>query len=137
MKANKEDAIEKLVSNIMSDIPLDNPSEEFTSKVMLQLEGLMESKKLSYQPLISKKGWLSILVLIIALITYFILNNSEDNAGWFMNINYSLLFDNIINNTISKFKFSKTVFYAILIMSTMLIVQVPILKSYFNKRAVL
>ena len=134
MKANSDKHIEKLVDKIMKDVSLDTPSSNFTTNVMTQVETIVNQSTIKYQPLISKRSWVLILISVFTLITYFVFDASLESSGWFSGIDFSLVSSNKLTNTMSSLKLSKTTFYAVIILSVMLFVQIPVLKYYFNKR---
>jgi hypothetical protein len=134
MEANSDKHIENLVDRIMAEVSLDTPSPGFTSNVMSQVENLTKQSSIEFQPLISKRSWVLITISVMALIVYFVFDASLESSGWFSGIDFSLVSTNQLTNTLSSLKLSKTTFYAILVFSVMLFVQIPVLKYYFNKR---
>jgi len=134
MEANSDKHIENLVDRIMVEVSLDSPSSGFTSNVMSQVENLTKQSSIEFQPLISKRSWVLITISVMALIAYFVFDASLESSGWFSGIDFSLVSTNQLTNILSSLKLSKTTFYAILVFSVMLFVQIPVLKYYFNKR---
>jgi len=134
MKANSDKHIEKLIDKIMADISLDTPSSNFTSNVMTQVETLVNQSAIKYQPLISKRSWILVLISVMALITYFVFGASLESSGWFSGIDFTLESSNKLTNIMSSLKLSKTSYYAVIMLSVMLIIQIPVLKYYFDKR---
>jgi len=134
MKANSDQHIEHMVDKMMKEISLDTPSSNFTTNVMTQVETIVNQSTIKYQPLISKRSWVLILISVFTLIIYFVFDASLESSGWFSGIDFSLVSSNKLTNTMSSLKLSKTTFYAVIILSVMLFVQIPVLKYYFNKR---
>lgn len=134
MKANSDKHIENLMDKIMTEVSLDIPTSKFTSNVMTQIETIVNQSTIKYQPLISKRSWVLILISVMALITYFVFEASLESSGWFSGINFNLVSSNKLTNVMPSLKLSKTSFYAIIMFSVMLFVQIPVLKHYFNKR---
>lgn len=134
MKTKSDQHIEDMVDRIMKEVSLDTPSLNFTSNVMMKVDTLMKPVTIVYKPLISKRSWVFVMVAIVGLICYFMLTPSVKSSGWFSNIDFSVVSNNILTNTISSLKLSRTAFYAIIMLSVMLIIQIPILKNYFNSR---
>jgi hypothetical protein len=134
MKANSDKHIENLVDKIMKDVSLDTPSSNFTTNVMTQVETIVNKSTIKYQPLISKRSWFLISIAVMALISYFVFDASLESSGWFSGIDFSFVSNNKLTSSLSSFKLSKTTFYAVIMLSVMLFVQIPVLKYYFNKR---
>jgi hypothetical protein len=59
---------EKALTSLLQKHTLKNPSVNFTSKVLLQIQA--ESKSVIYQPVISKKAWYLILSIFMFFIFY-------------------------------------------------------------------
>lgn len=131
MKENVDNNIEKLIDKVMSNVALDSPSFNFTSNVMSQVKQTSQSKATVYEPLISKKVWGVIFVAIIALVVYSLFYNNPQSSGFLSKIDLSAL---KFSNPLSEFKFSTITMYALLFLSIMVCVQIPMLKNYFNKR---
>ncbi|MFM2394013.1 MAG: hypothetical protein RLZZ546_1995, partial [Bacteroidota bacterium] len=81
MKANEDKHIEELIDKMMkSQITLDSPSLDFTSKVMQHIEIKKQSDAFVYKPLLSKQTILAISSLsLVTLIFYFFQNNTTSS----------------------------------------------------------
>lgn len=124
--------IEQLIDKMMADEKLQSPSIDFTSKIMANVQALEEKKLKAYKPLISKPIWISIgiaLALLVIYISLFSVSESDiklDEIG--------KLYSNKVSTAFSGIHFSKNTFYAILILPIMILVQVGVLKNYFDKK---
>ena len=136
MNEKVDKQIEKLVERSMKTQSLESPSPNFTSMVMDEVLALNKSKVTVYKPLISKPMWFAIFVVVLLIVSYIIFGMNTTETSWFKFINLSGLTDNRLSNTLSGFKVSKTVMYAVVLFGIMLFIQVPILKNYFDKRLV-
>lgn len=134
MKAHEDKAIENLVNKVMQETELESPSLHFTSQVMSQVEALQSSVITAYKPLISKSIWGIIGFAVLATCIYLFLNTPSNESSWLSSINFDVITNNSITQTISSFKMSKTLMYTIVLMSLMICVQVPLLKNHFDKR---
>jgi hypothetical protein len=120
--------IEKFIGEIMAESTLESPSIDFTSKVMSQILVAEKSKIQDYKPLISTPIWIVILGSLISLILYTAFGNESYNSGM-----GHLYVVNILN-IFSEFHFPKNTIYAILIVPLMILVQIPLLKNYYDKK---
>ncbi len=136
MNEKVDKQIEKLVERSMKTQSLESPSPNFTSMVMDEVLALNKSKVTVYKPLISKPMWFAIFVVVLLIVSYIIFGMNTTETSWFKFIDLSGLTDNRLSNTLSGFKVSKTVMYAVVLFGIMLFIQVPILKNYFDKRLV-
>ncbi|KUJ62645.1 hypothetical protein AR687_07375 [Flavobacteriaceae bacterium CRH] len=128
MKENDKN-IEKLIDKMMAENTLESPSFDFTSKIMAQVLEAEKSKSTVYKPLISKATWIFIAISLIALTVYSVYMNNDIS-----NIEILKLYSDKTNNLFSGVHFSKTILYAILIVPFMILVQIGILKNYFDKK---
>ncbi|MEO8533290.1 MAG: hypothetical protein ABI441_06050 [Flavobacterium sp.] len=120
--------IENLIDKMMAESSLESPSIDFTSKIMVQVLAAEKSKIKSYKPLISKQVWIIITGALIALIVYVLMTGN----------NYELKISNTysakISDLFSGLHVSKITLYTILIVPLMILIQIPLLKNYYNKR---
>jgi hypothetical protein len=120
--------IEKLIGKIMMENTLEYPSIDFTSKVMSHIVATEKSKIQNYKPLISTPIWIVILGSLVASILYAVFYNkpyeSEMVHSYVVNV----------SNILSDFHFSKNTVYAILIVPLMVLIQIPFLKNYYDKK---
>lgn len=124
--------IEALINKLMSADGLELPSVDFTDKVISKLEAISNSTATVYKPLISKLGWVFIIGSFLALVAYVYFKEPEVNKGWFHKIGW---FNSSLNSmTNVSFNFSVTAMYAFAFLAIMIVIQVPLLKYYFNKR---
>ncbi|WP_433834652.1 hypothetical protein [Flavobacterium anhuiense] len=124
--------IEQLIDKMMAEEKLQSPSIDFTSKIMANVQILEEKKRIAYKPLISKPVWIvigmaaAILVIYVSLFSVPESNIEIDKIG--------KLYSNKVSTAFSGIHFSKNIFYAILIVPVMILVQVGLLKNYFDKK---
>lgn len=127
-----EKKIEAFIEKLMSADALEQPSVDFTDKVMSMVEAVANSEATVYKPLIPKSVWFIIIGGFIALVGYLTINESEVNSSWLNRFDWSNvslnLFENVSNNL------SSTLMYAVVFLAIMVSIQVPLLKYYFNKR---
>ncbi|MET3025358.1 hypothetical protein ABXT06_01650 [Flavobacterium sp. UW10123] len=124
--------IEQLIEKMMAEDKLQSPSIDFTSKIMAEVQVLEDKKLKTYKPLISKTVWMLMGAAVIALIIYISLFSSAESNLEIDKVGE--LYSDKISNTFSGIHFSKNTMYAILIVPIMILVQVGILKNYFDKK---
>ena len=123
--------IENLIDKMMAESNLESPSIDFTSKIMDQVLAAEKSKTKVYKPLISKKTWILLGAGLTALIAYSIYSNSNT-----ANLETSQLYLNLdkASSLFSGIHFSKNILYAVLIVPIMILIQIGVLKNYFDKK---
>jgi len=128
MKENDKE-IENLIDKMMSENTLESPSFDFTSKIMSQVLVAEKSKIKAYKPLISKTTWIFIGISLIALTAYSIYsNNGISNFG------IDKTYSDKSSALLSGIHFSKNIMYALLIVPFMVLIQIGVLKNYFDKK---
>jgi len=101
---------------------------------LAKVEASATSSITVYKPLISKSGWLIISILVIGGLTYGIFSSGLEGLGWFDNVYYSIISNNKVTEAISRITFSKTLMYAIGLCGLMFLIQIPMMKHYFNRQ---
>lgn len=122
-----------MVDKLMKETSLDNPSPEFTTKLMFQVQATEMEKALVYKPLISKGTWVVIFGCIISLAGYLIFNADVQESSWVQQLYFSFKLDSVLNK-FHAFKFSTITSYAVVLLTVMLLAQVTFLTRYFKKR---
>lgn len=134
MNESVDKHIENLVDKAMKKSTLETPSFDFTANVMSHVVDIKQSIATTYQPLISRRVWIVIAFGIVAFVIYLFKTTQPETSSWMDAIDYSFLSNNRISKGVSEIAHSKTTMYAVLLLAVMLLIQVPLLKNYFNKR---
>ena len=121
--------IENLIDKMMSENSLESPSIDFTSKIMSQVLVAEKSKVKVYKPLISRTTWVFIGICLIALTVYSFYSGSNISNSEIVN-----LYSEKVSTLFSGIHFSKNILYAILIVPFMILIQIGLLKNYFDKK---
>jgi len=127
MEENKN--IEKLIDKLMTDDDVISTSTNFTNTIMAQVEQLEKKKVFEHKPLISKKVWLLICTAIIGIFAYVAFYGNLTKSKWMDYFEFDLSL-----NLLPDMSFSNTTIYATVIVSVLFLVQIIVLKNYFNKR---
>jgi len=132
MKTEKN--IEEFTKYIMKEANVEEPSADFLIKVMssVKLERKRYTSKI-YKPLISKSAWAVIAFVIISL-SIFILEGNSKNSMKIPNTHIAL-FDRIASiNIFERIQISETFAFSFVLFSLLVILQLLVIKNYFNKQ---
>lgn len=124
--------MDNLVKKVIVKASLETPSFDFTAQIMTQLVAKKQSESTIYKPLISRTVWIAIFVGFGVLIAYSFFGMQQESQNGILDfdvLTYSTVFDKL-----SKITVSKTVLYALVSLSVMILVQVSVLKDYLDKR---
>jgi len=124
--------IEQLIDKMMAEEKLQSPSINFTSKIMAEVLILEEKKQKTYKPLISKSVWVSIGIALALLVVYTSLFSVSESTLKIDEIGN--LYSDKITSVFTGVYFSKNILYGILIVPFMVVIQVGVLKNYFDKK---
>ena len=134
MQDHTEQHLDKLAKKVMQSSLLESPSLNFTAKVMAKVEASAPNHITVYKPLISKRAWFIISILVVGCLSYGIFGSGLKSLGWFDSIDYSIFSENKLTNAITGITFSKTLMYAIFFFGVVFFIQIPMMKRYFEKR---
>jgi len=124
--------IENIIDKMMAEDTLQSPSADFTSNIMSQILISKKAKIKPYKPLISKSVWIAIGLAVTFLALYVSLFSVSDNDLKIDEI--GKLYSNKVSTAFNEIHFSKTMLYAVLVVPFMILVQIGILKNYFDKK---
>ena len=134
MNENIDKHIESLVEKAMGKSDLQTPSFDFTSNLMSQVEKVNQNAVTTYKPLISKPVWAMILIAFFGVVSYIMLVSNSESSEWFANINYNVFDINQFTNMFNNLHPSRIVAYGVGLFSIMCLIQIPLLKNYFDRR---
>jgi len=112
---------------------LDQPSMNFTNAVISKIEAQKQNKVLEYQPLLGKKTWYAMAVLVIGIFVFLIYGNATMQFNWLPS-NLTEQWGQI--NLLSKLpslSVSNIYVYAFIGLAFFVMVQVYLLKNHFSK----
>jgi len=121
--------IENLIEKMMAENTLQSPSADFTSNLMSQILVAEKAKIKPYKPLISISTWLFIGIALAILVVYNIYFSGAEN-----NLEIGKSYTDKISGIVSGIHISKTLLYALLIVPFMVLIQIGVLKNYFDKK---
>ena len=126
--------IDAFAKKYVNEIPAESPSIDFTSNLMDKINEFQAVKeKITYKPLISKKGWFCILATVITAVLISVKSSKDElftlpemNFSFIEKINFSGLFENI--------QVSNSTLYLAITFSALVFIQIFYLKGVFEKR---
>ncbi|MEN2414424.1 hypothetical protein [Flavobacterium mesophilum] len=121
--------LENLIDKMMAENALQSPSADFTSNLMSQILVAEKAKIKPYRPLISTTTWIFIGAAVILLIVYNFLFAGAEN-----NFEIDKSYTDKISAIFSGIHISKNILYAFLIVPIMMLIQIGVLKNYFDKK---
>ena len=121
--------IENLIEKMMEETTLQSPSIDFTSSIMSQILVAEKAKIKPYKPLISTSTWIFIGITLAVLVLYNVFFAENQN-----NLEIGKSYTDKISAIVSGIHVSKTLLYALLIVPFMILIQIGVLKNYFDKK---
>lgn len=99
------DKLDQQFEQLMKGITIDSPSKGFSMKVMerIQAEAAVQKKPLleDYQPVISKRTWILMIMGFVALIVYILFSGNESTA------NHDTVIMSVLSESVQKLETSK------------------------------
>ena len=139
MEENNNTHIDAFLKKHVQEIPLESPSSGFTKNLMEQIT-VETSNVTKYVPLISKKGWsiIGLIIVIFSTIAIFIPFQKEEASLLDkipeIPIDFSFLTNISFSGLYEALSISNTTLYIMLLFSILFFVQAFYLKGYFNKK---
>ena len=130
----REKNIEEFSKYVMKEAKTNSPSKDFVANVMEVIETDFEAATgLKYQPLISKKGWLMVAVLFVAVCVFIYTGNFE-TPELLSSIDLSFLNKIPSFNLFESINVSNTFLVSILLFAIFAMLQLLTIKNIFNKQ---
>jgi len=131
MKEDENKELEQLIGKAMKNMPLETPSFDFTSRVMAQAAITPKKAIPAYKPILPKSFWLVSAIIIIGLISYaYFSGTPEENVSYGMNLEQA--YNSKISHITNQINFSKTTMYATVALLLAMLVQIPLIRNYFQ-----
>jgi hypothetical protein len=132
MKNREDKNMDKLIASLVSETSVESPSVDFTAKVMSGVFAVEKNTAFVYKPAISKKAWLIIFGIIIALFAVLLFNTQLTSAD--NNFNLAFLHFDKFPKVLTAFQFSTLTANILFAASVMVFIQAFLLKTYLNKK---
>ncbi|MFC4268647.1 hypothetical protein [Polaribacter marinivivus] len=117
----------------IKDIDTEKLSPEFTSELMKKIQVLNVYKVQPFTPLISKKVWFLIGLLLVAILSI-PFNSNEESILSVPELDVTFLNKFQLSNLIESVSISNTTFSIICLFGLMIFIQFIYLKKYFESR---
>ena len=117
----------------IKDIDTEKLSPEFTSELMKKIQVLHVYKVQNFTPLISKKVWFLIGLLLVAILSI-PFNSNEESILSVPELDVTFLNKFQLSNLIESVSISNTTFSIICLFGLMIFIQFIYLKKYFESR---
>ncbi len=134
MKDHSEQHLDKLAKKVIQFSSLEKPSLDFTANIMAKVDAIATNNIMVYKPLISKRTWFVIAILVVGSLSYGVFGSGLEGQSWFDKVDLSIFSNNKITDAISGIKFSKTLIYAVGLCGLVFLIQIPMMKHYLDKR---
>ncbi len=122
------------VKRLVKEAGIERPSSGFSINVMQDIKRLSAQEPIVYTPLISKRAWFWIGILIFGLVlSLAFLTDNNTSILDKIDLSSLQLKGKLINNPFKDFTLYKTTLYGILFFSILFFVQIPILKRRIDK----
>lgn len=133
MEENKNTQLDAFLKKQLQGIPRETPSQNFTANIMDILNDEKVSVKIQYKPLISKKVWLAVATIIVAVI---LIPFQKQEGGLLEKVVIDFSFMNKLSfsGLLDGVTVSNTAFYGLLLFAVMILVQITYLKQYVNRK---
>ena len=125
--------LDEFTGKLLKDLPLESTSFDFTTQVMSRVGVFSESDITVYKPLISKKTWLVLAILVIGVFAYFIFGNVQVENPVASSMQLDLL-PKLELFTLPNYEISNVFLYGVVGFTFFMGVQIFLLKDYFNRR---
>ncbi|MDY8134100.1 hypothetical protein [Aquimarina sp. 2201CG5-10] len=122
----------KNIKGLVKEAGLEKPSVGFLQNVMSQVNALEIQSSIEYKPLISRKAWIVIALIVLSILisVFYFSNNNEPILRRF---DLSFLQKIEFKNPLSDFTLHKTTTYGILFLAALFFLQVTLLKRRIDR----
>lgn len=139
MNKYKERELDAFLKKATQSMELERAPKNFSIAVMQQLNvKLVNKSNIAYEPLVSTKGWIAILLLVSSFIGFLIFGEHQVKMDWFTTLKLNTLGNmNLLERVANTLFVSDSTIYALVGLLVFMGVQVWYLKRFFAKRQVL
>ncbi|WP_299213905.1 hypothetical protein [uncultured Aquimarina sp.] len=119
----------KDIKRLVKEAGAEHPSVDFLQNVMSEIKITSVDRSITYQPLISKKAWLVMGVLIIGILIS--LPFLSEGTSILDKMDFSFL--NGVKNPFAGFKLHSATMYGIIFLAILFMVQITVIKRRIDK----
>ncbi|MGB5371028.1 MAG: hypothetical protein WBN18_11405 [Flavobacteriaceae bacterium] len=134
MEKDKKKEIEILLKNTIQEIGLETPSAKFKEELLAKVQLAGQHAIMPEKPLISKRYWGLLLVVVMGISGYLIFGNAKAETTW--GLSFIGQVDSWANDFdfTSNIRLSDTLMYGLAGFALFLGIQILLLKHHFDKR---
>jgi len=133
MDSKTDKKLDEFTEKLLKDFSRETPSFDFTTKVMSKVEVLSDSHVTEYKPLISKKIWVVLVMLILGAFAYLIFGDVQMEST-LLSALQSDIRSNLQVLNLPHFEISNVFLCAVIGFTFFISIQILLLKNHFNKR---
>lgn len=133
MDKETDKKLDEFTSKLLKNFSGETPSFDFTAQVMSRVEALSRTDITEYKPLISKKIWLILGVILAGVFSYLIFGDIQLENSWASSKVLDLI-PKMNSITLPDYQISNVFLYSIAGLTFFICVQIFMLKNYFNRR---
>lgn len=122
----------KDIQQVVKEAGIHRPSSDFLTKVMQEVHSSSQ-KSYQYTPLISKKGWTMIIVIVSLIIAVLFFLPIQKTPSIIRQVNFSWIEISRWFNPFSEVVIYKTATYGIVLLGILFFVQITLLKKRIDK----
>lgn len=132
MKENENKELDELIGKAMKSLPLETPSLDFTAHVMART---VEAQRTipQYKPLLPNYFWL-VLAIGLALVLGYAYFAETPQEAVSSRLNLKETYGNAFHSMTSAINFSRITLYATVALLLAMLVQIPIIRSHFERK---
>ncbi len=137
MKEEQDKKLEDFIKKSVVEAGMEEPSEGFTNSVLEKIAVMEERKRsVKYVPLISKRTWIVIAVVILGLCVMMLTQDwgtihpdrTVPFLKWMPHLELSGVLDQSLMNSLENIQLHRNVVYAVLIFSFFIYIQIFMIK---------
>lgn len=139
MNNQKEKKLEAFLEKAIAKMELEQAPKDFLTSVMRQVEvEKVHTVSTIYKPLVSKKGWISIVLLVSIVFGFLGFSKHQAKMDWLTTFKLNTIGNmNLLDGVSHTFFVLDSTIYALAGLVVFMVVQVWYLKQFFAKRQVL
>lgn len=126
--------LDNFIRKSVKDIGLEKPTEGFTELILSKIQPSTQvSPAFVYEPLLSKKAWFLMLLIVAAIFVYVIYGQFEQETTWLWMAKLNDLASFNLFGKIPNIPISNTFVYGMLAVTFFVCIQILILKNRVDK----
>lgn len=125
----ENDKLDEVLGPALKQLNPEKPSLDFTDRLMDRIEEARQTSTV-YTPLISKQVWVILFGLFALFLGFAFMSYTPDSQSWMPAFDLSLDRGSALTN----WSFSPTYVYLITFLAAFVLVQLPMMKYYLDKR---